>query len=222
MRYITDSNGYIKELSFGATITCGGSECTEYTGSIPDGYESLEDWYLAECDKLYRWQIIGGELTLDKDAEAPADDSSSGTGTGGVLCVTLTDAGSGAYTADKTIDEIIKAYNNGYEVVAAGKIYSFSDTIYRYPLISISESKKVAIFECTTVAQYGDSYGMSGYISSVDHIEITEDGVSFTTNETNVGLPTGGTSGQVLTIGSDGSPVWADPTTLTSVYEGVF
>lgn len=73
MRYIIDSNGCIKELSFGAIITCGGTECTEYTGSIPTGYESLESWYLVECETLYRWKIVDGELTLDETATAPVE-----------------------------------------------------------------------------------------------------------------------------------------------------
>ncbi len=71
MRYIADSNGYVKEVSFGAMIVCEGRGCTEYTGTVPSGYSKLEYWYIAECDKLYRWKIVGGNLTLDPDATAP-------------------------------------------------------------------------------------------------------------------------------------------------------
>ena len=73
MRYIADSAGYVKEVSFGAVITCGGSECVEYTGVVPEGYTSPEDWFNACGGELWRWMIVDGNLTLDPSAEAPAD-----------------------------------------------------------------------------------------------------------------------------------------------------
>jgi len=73
MRYIADSNGYIKEVSFGAMIECGGISCVEYTGSVPSGYASLEAWFLAECETLYKWKIEGGELKLDSSVPTPTD-----------------------------------------------------------------------------------------------------------------------------------------------------
>lgn len=75
MRYIVNAAGYVKSVSFGALLTCGGVDCTEYTGAIPDDYDSLEAWYLAECETLYRWKIVNGNLTLDEEAEAPAPDA---------------------------------------------------------------------------------------------------------------------------------------------------
>lgn len=74
MRYIADESGYLKEVSFGATITCGGQGCTAYTGSVPNGYSSLADWYCQENDKLYRWKIVSGNLTLVSSAATPAED----------------------------------------------------------------------------------------------------------------------------------------------------
>lgn len=68
MRYIADNNGYLKEVSFGANIVCGGAECTEYTGNVPSGYESLEAWFLAEFDSLCRWHVVGGNLEMDSSA----------------------------------------------------------------------------------------------------------------------------------------------------------
>lgn len=73
MRYIADSNGYVKEVSFGADITCNGNTCKAYTGAVPSGYASLEAWALAEVEKLYRWKIVNGNLTLDSSAVAPGD-----------------------------------------------------------------------------------------------------------------------------------------------------
>lgn len=71
MRYITDDNGYLLEISFGAMIECNGRGCTEYTGDVPARYDSLTDWFTQEGDKLHRWRIVEGQLTLDEDAPEP-------------------------------------------------------------------------------------------------------------------------------------------------------
>ena len=80
MRYIADSAGYVKEVSFGAVITCGDSECVEYTGTVPEGYTSLEDWFNACGGELWQWMIVDGNLTLDPSAEPPADPGVSDSG----------------------------------------------------------------------------------------------------------------------------------------------
>lgn len=74
MRYIADyETGQLLHVSFGADIECDGQGCTEYTGSVPEGYASLEAWYLAEVETLYRWKVVDGELTLDETAVAPEE-----------------------------------------------------------------------------------------------------------------------------------------------------
>lgn len=75
MRYIVDASGFVKNISFGGLISCGGVNCAEYEGAIPEGYDSLEEWFLAECEYLYRWKIVGGNLTPDDEAEAPPPDA---------------------------------------------------------------------------------------------------------------------------------------------------
>lgn len=75
MRYIINAAGYLKNVSFGALLTCGGMNCTEYSGEIPSGYDTLEEWYLAECETLYRWKIVNGNLTIDDEAEPPVPDA---------------------------------------------------------------------------------------------------------------------------------------------------
>jgi hypothetical protein len=84
MRYIANSAGYLLEVSFGAMMECNGQECTEYTGGVPAGYSSLADWFSKECDKLYRWHIVAGELALDSSAQEPVLPSPGG-GPGGVI-----------------------------------------------------------------------------------------------------------------------------------------
>lgn len=68
MQYIADSNSYLKEVSFGCSVSCNGESCVEYTGAIPSGYSSLEEWYRQECDNLHQWKISGGNLAKDSSA----------------------------------------------------------------------------------------------------------------------------------------------------------
>lgn len=75
MRYIVNASNYITAVSFGCEIECQDNECTEYTGSVPTGYTSLEDWYAKESETLYRWKIVSGKLTLVTSAEAPDADA---------------------------------------------------------------------------------------------------------------------------------------------------
>lgn len=73
MRYIANASGQVLDVSFGAMINCGGRRCTEYTGAVPDGYDSLIDWFTQECDKLHRWIVVGGNLVKKEDAPEPAE-----------------------------------------------------------------------------------------------------------------------------------------------------
>lgn len=65
MRYKIDKNNYIDEVYF----NCHSGSCTEYTGTIPDGYDSLEEW--AENANIRAYKIVEGNLVLDvsKDEE---------------------------------------------------------------------------------------------------------------------------------------------------------
>lgn len=74
MHYILNADNYISAVSFGCDIECADGYCQEYTGSVPAGYTSLEAWYAAEGEKLYRWKIVNGQLTKDDEAAPPAPD----------------------------------------------------------------------------------------------------------------------------------------------------
>lgn len=67
MRYIADSKGFIKQISFGADISCNGEDCIEYTGAVPSPYTSLESWYdtALRADQMCYWKIVDGNLTFD-------------------------------------------------------------------------------------------------------------------------------------------------------------
>lgn len=66
MKYIL-KDGYIDEITFGATIECKNQTCTEYTGAIPTGYTSLEEWVIEEEGKLNAWKIQNGDLVFDSN-----------------------------------------------------------------------------------------------------------------------------------------------------------
>lgn len=72
MKYILDNNNYIEEVVFGASVECNNKSCTEYTGNIPTGYTSLENW--ADSANIRAYKIVNGNLVYDsaKDAELQA------------------------------------------------------------------------------------------------------------------------------------------------------
>ena len=78
MRYIADSNGYLKEVIFGGQVSCGGRDCVSYTGPVPDGYDSLAEWYQAEECYLYMWRVVDDVLVKDSTASGTAGDASDG------------------------------------------------------------------------------------------------------------------------------------------------
>lgn len=65
MRYILDDLGFIEEISFGATISCNDKSCTEYTGEVPDGYDSLCEW--VDNANIRAYKIENGSLVFDED-----------------------------------------------------------------------------------------------------------------------------------------------------------
>lgn len=61
MRYQLDNEGYLIEASFGCTT----GMCTEYTGTVPEGYETIEEWYEDNCECVGSWKIVDGNLVYD-------------------------------------------------------------------------------------------------------------------------------------------------------------
>ena len=59
MRYEIDENNYILNVYFG----CHSGTCTEYTGEIPEGYETLAVW--AENANVRAYKLVEGNLVLD-------------------------------------------------------------------------------------------------------------------------------------------------------------
>lgn len=74
MRCITNADDYLVAVSFGADIECDWGGCTEYTGKVPDKYKSLDAWYLAECERLWKWKVVDGSLVYDAAALPPKEE----------------------------------------------------------------------------------------------------------------------------------------------------
>lgn len=68
MRYILNSSGYIDSVSC-TPFNCKDQSCKEYKGTVPSGYDSLEDWALNANIAAYK--ISNNNLVYDaaKDAE---------------------------------------------------------------------------------------------------------------------------------------------------------
>lgn len=64
MRYEIDNKNYIVNVYFG----CYGTECIEYTGDIPENYETLTLW--AENENINAWKIVDGNLVFDANKAA--------------------------------------------------------------------------------------------------------------------------------------------------------
>lgn len=67
MKYILDSSGYVESASCNP-ISCDDKVSKEYTGSIPSGYDSLDDWILNANIRAYK--ITSGNLVYDSARDA--------------------------------------------------------------------------------------------------------------------------------------------------------
>ena len=68
MRYILNDSGYIQAVSFNNLLECQNKTCTEYTGSVPTGYENLAIW--SETANINAYKIVDGNLTYDSEEDA--------------------------------------------------------------------------------------------------------------------------------------------------------
>jgi len=61
LRYEIDSENYLTKASFGCML----GDCQEYTGEVPDGYETMQEWYKKNCECVKSWKIVDGNLVYD-------------------------------------------------------------------------------------------------------------------------------------------------------------
>lgn len=67
MHYILDNNGYV-ELCSKTHVECDDRGCTEYTGTIPSGYKSIEEWVANANIRAYK--VVDGNLVYDPERDA--------------------------------------------------------------------------------------------------------------------------------------------------------
>ena len=60
MLYKLDASGYVCAVAFGCYL----DNCAEYTGEVPSGYKSLDEWASSGCIQAY-YIDVNGNLTLD-------------------------------------------------------------------------------------------------------------------------------------------------------------
>lgn len=68
MRYILGADGFIKHISFDSEFEVDGATSTEYSGTIPSGYDSLEEW--AKDSRINSYVVQNGNLVHDSYREA--------------------------------------------------------------------------------------------------------------------------------------------------------
>lgn len=67
MRYILDEDGYIYGVSSNP-IECDNKDYIEYTGTVPEGYDTIEQW--ATTANIRAYKIVNGQLVYDADRAA--------------------------------------------------------------------------------------------------------------------------------------------------------
>ncbi len=134
LRYILDKNGYIFHASFGGLISCDLGECTEYVGEVPSGYETIEEWYDGEIDKLNAWKIVEDNLVFDDkkynelEEQRKRDEIDNS-------CVTHKEL----YGLQKEIEDIQDVNNSQYtEASANGKVITIDNVKKVYPKVKLT------------------------------------------------------------------------------------
>lgn len=149
MRYIVNSSGYILDVSFGADIYCDLGNCTQYTGDIPDGYSTLEEWHDEELDRLNAWKIINGNLVFDSnkaiELEAICNEQAENNRhiTKKELDTALADIGTGGEIVASNSDELkmlLPVHKIAGEIITT--VDSSSYEVKRISMTSASEHKK--------------------------------------------------------------------------------
>lgn len=128
---------------------------------------------------------------------------------------------------DKTAAEVLAAYNAGKTCVMRGGFAESADDVsvqyaFQLPLVMALEERNAedGTIEAVFSGLYGDD-GMSVHMVNQDgeeYFELVLD--DFVIPGSVYAVPRSGTEGQVLTMGANGIPAWADPVTVASA-EGV-
>ena len=66
MRIVLDINNYFVAGSLAGKVVCEYGTCQEYTGEVPDGYSSYEEWFL-NCDCKNAYKLVDTDLVYDEN-----------------------------------------------------------------------------------------------------------------------------------------------------------
>lgn len=179
MRYIVNSDNCVLAVSFGAMLNYADCDCTEYTGTVPSGWNSLEEWNEDEGNKLWRWKIIDGNLVLDSTATAPEEgrwgvpELQDKTVTGMILEETV-------ITADEDYDglsSVTIAAQPGWKSIKAstGQALVFYDGAQLWVNTGTDQIPSVILLECTAS---NSAVLTNNFTVSSMRLELTDGGIT--------------------------------------------
>lgn len=172
LRYILDKDGYICHASIGGLIVCDLGECTEYNGTIPDGYETIAEWHEGEIEKLNAWKIVKGNLIFDEikynklQEQCKQDEIDNS-------CVTHKEL----YGLQKEVEDMQNINSTQYtKEIANGKIVCVDDVKKVYPKI------KMTNIDCYDYEQVDIIVNKKNMLPN-EAVTQTINGVTFTQNK---------------------------------------
>lgn len=192
MRYILNDEGYIEEIAFGvASIECKDKTCTEYTGEIPTGYASLQEWASKEIDKLNAWKIIEGNLVFDNAKylelkelwEKQAEDNRP------VYHKEI-------FEMKQQIEDISDISESQYQkATATGKVITVDNVKKAYPKVKITDINPYSFSKVDLIATGKNLLKNEAVLQKIDGVNftpnrdrsITIQGTTATTNKTATG-----------------------------------
>ena len=66
MRIVLDFENYFVAGSLAEYVECEYGTCQEYTGAIPTGFSSYEDWFV-NCECKNAWKMVDNNLVYDEN-----------------------------------------------------------------------------------------------------------------------------------------------------------
>lgn len=183
-----------------------GADASGTANSIVSTHNTASD---AHNDIRFMIGDLSGLQTTAKDNLVAAINEAAASGGGGtglptggsadsnVLIVTVSTTNGSIFTASHSYTEIKAAVQAGKAVF----LNVMNQTIYEFTMFTTTVSK--AVFTKATVNE-GIATGNSAHVDDNKNVTFYE--------TVTVPIPSGGTAGQVLTMGSDGKAVWADAT----------
>lgn len=186
-----------------------GADASGTANSIVSTHNTASD---AHSDIRLMIGDLSGLQTTAKGSLVAAINEAAASGGGSAdsefFVVNITPTSDTGGTASHSSSEIKAA-------VDAGKIPIAVISQTGMTMTCLTASEAIAMFYYTTV--FVTDGNNDAYESTMMMMNINKNKEAVVDIQKAIGLPTGGTAGQVLTIGEDGNPVWADSTGGASI-----